>query len=372
VFNGSSSAHHHEAIVAELSDYERQQVEEIAGWKSERPSLVLAVYRAMTNPCTYVFEKALPGRVVRGLIEKAESIAANHDGMAEMIAGSGVTDFRTLFDQPLETCDQLAAKVSVRSEHGALLQGTVPALGALLIPGVGGFATAVIDAPLLFEASLRSIRRIGHCYGFPLDTKRDRSFVLAILDIAQDDAPGERTEEVARIIECVMTKDATANPDVCLDHLRRSIVDDLPLEAVPMVGEVSSVVLNFAFVHQVDVTARRMFQERWLLEHGKIAPIAPSPFTRRRSSMAGFVRIGLELAYMGGFAAAFGLTFPILLIGRTLAALPLEPVVDGIRNGAAAGLRDASTVKDGLQSDCAVRDGTIMVQPAPVAVPASV
>jgi len=355
--------------MAELSPYEAQQVEEIARWKSERPSLILSAYRAMTNPFTYVFEKALPGHMVRGLIEKAEAIAANHDGMAEMIAGSGVADFRCLFDQPLETCDHLAAKVSTRSEHGALLQGTVPALGALLIPGVGGLATAVIDVPILFEASLRSIRRIGHCYGFPLDAERDRSFVLAILDIAQDDAPGERTQEVARIIENVMTREATADRAVCLDHVRRSIADDLPLEAVPMVGEVSSVVLNFAFVHQVDVTARRMFQERWLLEHGKITPIAPSPTSRRRSSMAGVGRIGSEVAYMGGFAAGFGVTFPISLVTTTLASLPLEPVVDGIRDGAMAGVRDASKVFGRLRSGQAVSEVNIAAQPVPAAGP---
>ncbi len=51
--------------MAELTAYEMQQIEEIANWKSERPSLVMSAYRAITNPLTNVFSRVLPVPVVR-------------------------------------------------------------------------------------------------------------------------------------------------------------------------------------------------------------------------------------------------------------------------------------------------------------------
>jgi hypothetical protein len=330
--------------MADVTQYELQQIEEIANWKSERPSLVMSAYRAITNPITNVFSHVLPVPLVRALIAKAQIHAETHDGMSEMLDGSGVSDFRQLFNEPLETCDRLAKKVSMRSEHAALVEGTVPALGALLLPGVGGLCCAVVDTPILLDASLRSIRRIGHCYGYPLDTKCDRLFVLGILDVAQADVPSERTRELAHIARLASSRESADDSAICLDHLYRSIVDDLPLEAVPLFGEVCAIVLDFAFLHQVDNAARRAFQERWLYDHGKVSRIRPAAISRRRSSVQGVVRISREVSYMGGYSLGFGATFSLELASKGVAALPANPVVDGFRDGATAATRDATKV----------------------------
>ena len=56
----------------------------------------------------------------------------------------------------------------------------MPAIAALVIPELGGEIATVIDVPILFEAALKSIRRIGHCYGFALDNQANRGFVPAL------------------------------------------------------------------------------------------------------------------------------------------------------------------------------------------------
>jgi hypothetical protein len=116
------------------------------------------------------------------------------------------------------------------------------------------------------------------------------------------------------------------------------------LEAVPLLGDLSAIVVDFAFLHQVDHTARRAFQERWLRDHGKVDRIRPAATSRRRSSILGLVRISREVAYMGGYSVGFGVTFSATLAARGAAALPPNAVVDGLRDGTDAAVRDARTV----------------------------
>ena len=47
-------------------------------------------------------------------------------------------------------------------------------------------------------------------------------------------------------------------------------------EEVPGVGAISGALLNLAFIRRIDVTARRVFQERWLQDDGKVVEIAPA------------------------------------------------------------------------------------------------
>lgn len=186
--------------MAELTPYESQQIEEIANWKSERASLAMSAYRAITNPLTNVFARVLPVPLVRALIAKAQVHAETHDGMAEMLDGFGVSDFRQLFNESLE-------------------------------------------------------------------------------------------------------------------------------------------------IHQVDNAARRAFQERWLYDHGKVARIRPAAISCRRSSILGLVLISREVSYMGGYSLGFGATFSCELASKGVAALPANPAVDGLRDGATAAARDATKVR---------------------------
>ena len=57
----------------------------------------------------------------------------------------------------LEECDRLAARVSGTANLIAAVEG--------LATGAGGFLTTFLDVPILFVLTLRTIMRIGHCYG---------------------------------------------------------------------------------------------------------------------------------------------------------------------------------------------------------------
>ena len=61
-------------------------------------------------------------------------------------------------------------------------QGVATVEGGLT--GAGGIWTTVLDVPILFALCLRTIIKIGHCYGYALDRPNDRAWVLIAFAIA--------------------------------------------------------------------------------------------------------------------------------------------------------------------------------------------
>ena len=51
------------------------------------------------------------------------------------------------------------------------------------------------------------------------------------------------------------------------------------------------------------ITARRVFQERWLKDRGKVTEIVPAPESRRRSSLQGGVEHGGPVCYAGSYGS---------------------------------------------------------------------
>ena len=178
-----------------LTDHESEQVREIALWKSERPSLLLASYRGLIRPLSKLVAWSIPNELAKQGLARAEALAEFHEPAADIIEASGVSAIPDLLNRTLEECDQLSRMVSGRAEHLALLEGAVPAGVGLALPLGGGAAAAIADVPVLLEATIHAVRRIGHCYGFPLVGESDRRFVLAILGIANHETPAGLEEE---------------------------------------------------------------------------------------------------------------------------------------------------------------------------------
>ncbi len=254
-----------------LNEYEARQADEIAEWKSERPSLVMAAFRGMSRPLSRLASKVIPRETIRSILDRAETMSQKLDGREEIARKAGVSDVRELWKWTLEECDRLAASISAPAERLALVDGAVA--------GIGGVVTETLNVPLLLAATLRSIVRIGHCYGYTLDTEIDRLFVLGILELSTADEP-ERRQELFQQLEQLGPAPAGSNgrskkKRVDLDGVRTAMLEDLAFGAVPILGDLTSILMDYDFVRRVDITARRVFQERWLKDHGKVEKIYP-------------------------------------------------------------------------------------------------
>ncbi len=317
-----------------LTAYESEQVAEIAAWKAEQPGPVSRFLQKVRAPLGRVVGRAVPGSMVRAIAEKAEALVETHDGLQEIAREAGVHDIRELCHQALEKCDRLALGVSAQAQKLALMEGAAA--------GLGGFVTELGNIPILIAAAERAIRRIGHCYGETLQTEPDRRFVLNLLELSMIDDPVERSRLRERLLDVPTSTDGQSNgvPRPSLNGVKNEVVNELMLEAVPVLGDVASVALDYAFMRRVDATARRVFQERWLRARGKVKEIPPAPVRPIYAHRAARELVS-EAVYLGGYSAGFMIAAPVAFAGAMASRFP-APIV----RGAAAGARDATTSAD--------------------------
>jgi hypothetical protein len=186
-----------------LNEYEARQADEIAEWKSERASLVMAAFRGMSRPLSRLASKVIPQETIRSILDRAETVSQKLDGREEIARKAGVSDVCELGKWTLEECDRLAASISAPAERLALIDGAVA--------GIGGVVTETLNVPLLLTATLRSIIRIGHSYGYTLDSEIDRLFVLGILELSTADEP-ERRQELFQQLEQLVPAGTNGRP----------------------------------------------------------------------------------------------------------------------------------------------------------------
>jgi hypothetical protein len=85
-------------------------------------------------------------------------------------------------------------------------------------------------------------------------------------------------------------------------------------------------------MRRVDNTARRIFQERWLKDNGKVRSIAPAP-AHSRSLETGWTGVLSRAAYSGCYTVGFGAVLPAYLL-VSLFERADNAVTQGIRDGA--------------------------------------
>ncbi len=160
--------------------------------------------------------------------------------------------------------------------------------GALGLPGIAA------DIPAIIVMALRTIHKIGICYGFEVSTKEDREFVLAILAASGANDMGEKVAALMtlRSIEVTIAKQSLkvltrkAATDrmsreagfIAIKNLAKQLGVNLTkrkaLQAIPAIGAVVGASVNGWYIKEVGWAARRAFQERWLIDNQKIIEIA--------------------------------------------------------------------------------------------------
>ena len=127
--------------------------------------------------------------------------------------------------------------------------------------GAGGTLTTLIDIPLLFILSLRTILKIGHCYGYPLDQRRDRHFVVGASIAAISGTLETRRQRIDDLHRLENILVAETQEELLSEELLSVLFQLEIFEAIPGIGAISGGLLNLAFMRRVDNTARRVFQD---------------------------------------------------------------------------------------------------------------
>jgi hypothetical protein len=295
---------------SKLTSYESDQISEIAAWKSRAPGPIAEIARKITQPGAKLIGKVLPEVFVRVPIEQSFRLAIKLAGKNDVKRRAGVANLRDLRSKPLADCDGLAREIGVFSQVFGTAQGAAT--------GAGGVLTTVVDIPLLLILSLRTILKIGHCYGYSLDRRRDQHFVLGVLIAAVSGTLATKRHRLDRLHQLEDWLIHEMHEEILAEELLSMLFQLEVFEAIPGVGAISGAVLNLAFMRKVDETARRVFQERWLKDSGKVQSITPAP-VHERFVAAGWAGTLRRMAYRGCYFAGFGVALPAIVLVNRLA-----------------------------------------------------
>jgi EcsC protein family len=289
----------------QLTAYESDQIAQIAAWKSRPPNVAGEILDRITLPGAKLVEKVIPDAAIRVAIEQAFRLAIMLSGKEEIKRRGGVDDLSDLWKKPLEDCDCLALQTGVFSQVFSTVQGAVT--------GAGGILTTLIDIPLLFILSLWTILKIGHCYGYPLDQQRDRHFILGLLIAAISGTPEIRRQRLDELHELEDLLIEETQQEIVAEEILSILFQLEIFEEIPGIGAISGAMLNLSFMRRVENTARRVFQERWLKDTGKVQSIAPAPIYEHNLAV-GWVGTMRRVAYAGCYYAGYGAALPASVV----------------------------------------------------------
>lgn len=339
------------------SAYEAEQIVAIAHWKSTSPSRLAAMIDTATAPVTWVVGHFIPRRVIAKLVTSMEAIASKADSLDEVARVAGVSDIADLANKPLSVCDRLANGFSARAERFAVVESTAFALGGPLF-----------HVPQQLIAALRSIMRIGHCYGYRFETPADHAIVIDILEISMLQEPDERRGVLHQLHAAIDRRADSVDGEFDLvARTSRNMVAEEAFEFIPVVGTAVSFLFDCTFMHAVDETARRIFQERWLRDNGRVEAIEPAPEVVRKSSFEEFGLALGQLMYTSGAIMGFTATVPAAVV-RSLVGRRPNPVGQAARAGAERAVNDAQEFLAGVRTafDTAGFDAAPEASPQPV------
>jgi hypothetical protein len=307
-----------------LTEYETRQVEKIAVWKAEFPNPFGELFRLAAHPIAKVISTVTPDRVALLAIDAAYMAADSLATRSDIKVQAGVDDLAELQHRPMEVCDSLSRRV------GTIAQGVATVEGALT--GAGGVWTTLLDVPLLLGLCLRTIIKNGHCYGYALDHPKDKAWVLGAFEIALSDSMERRAELMTRLRELEHVFVAQTEEQVVLEELASLITQIEIFEDIPVFGAVTGALLNLATLHKTDVTARHLFQERWLRDNGKIETIKTAAVSKRIPSGAGWSGALGRAYYATNYGLGFAAALPVFLALAVLAPVT-RPITSRLRKG---------------------------------------
>lgn len=264
------------------TDYEKKQAEAIAAWKKEEPGVVSQTFGLALEPLGWLVNKVVPEAAIRGALDFSNSMAQWMTDTKDIIRDGGVNNIAELKTKDLELSDKLADEVHNWAIGIAVVEGA--GTGFFGLPGTAA------DVPAIITLALRTIHKIGVCYGYESTSDLDQKFVLGIMAAAGANNIKEKACAIAvlremqvalihttwkkmaeKASEFLLSKEAAI---LAIKNLAKqlgiNITKRKALTAIPFIGAAIGGSVNGWYIKEVGWAARRAFQERWLAENKKI------------------------------------------------------------------------------------------------------
>lgn len=256
--------------------YEQSILKRLRQWQDQPPGWGTRLLARPGNAVSELVQDLVPVTALRAALEGGDRLARKLSDERSILARAGAAHVDELRAFSLEDCDRLARSVGQRA---SALGG---ATGALF--GVAGAAGLAADVPVLLTLALRTIHRVGLCYGDKPDGVVEQSLGIGVFALVSansmeekqaalralrtpDGAPVDAAwrDGIERVTERELAKNATV---YSLHNLARSIGINLGRRkaagSIPVLGAAVGGAVNAWYLADVAQTARYVFQERWL------------------------------------------------------------------------------------------------------------
>jgi len=251
-----------------LSDYERQQLREIAAWKEERPGVMSGVIGRVASSAGKLTDALLPDVAIEkalGLINQAAGHLNQDDSVLKdkMLDGKGISRVDLLAEQPLDFVDHLADRCITEAGHMAAGMGAAT--------GAGGPISVAVGIPTLLFAALRLIHRVSSCYGNTFTPEQEPGVMMGVLTVALATTPQQRAQAMEGYRQRIETSFIQAAMEESTNKALQRLVLGQEIGAiVPGFNIAVNAYVNRQFILRIGTAAKRIFQEQWLREKGKI------------------------------------------------------------------------------------------------------
>jgi hypothetical protein len=265
-----------------LSQYERQQVQAIELWNKEEPSVVSKTLGLMVEPMAWLIQKLVPQSAIMGALSLADAAAVWMTDTDDILRDAHVGRIEDLVGKELKLSDDMADEVHNWAIGLAVAEGTGT--------GVFGVFGAPIDIPAIITLALRTIHKIGTCYGYECKTPEDAQFAYGIMSASGANSIEEKLAALTALtaIETMLLKQtwkamaekaaqSQFSKEAAVIALRNlakqlgvNITKRKALAAIPAIGALVGGSVNGWYIKDVGWAARRAFQQRWLRDSGEI------------------------------------------------------------------------------------------------------
>ena len=265
-----------------LTKYEKTQIESIRLWRNEEPGVVSKAVGFVTNPATWLMQKVIPDAAIRGILSAANWAAYCLADSGDIIRDAGVKSISSLKSRRMQVCDKLADSVHNWAITIAIAEGG--ATGATGLPGLAA------DIPAVITLALRTVHKIGLCYGYECSGNLDNDFILGVISASGSNSMTEKLGALAtlRSIQVALGKqtwkaltEKAAVKQISKEggiiaartlakQLGVNLTKRKALQVIPVIGAGIGASVNGWYIKDVGWAARRSYQERWLIDKGKI------------------------------------------------------------------------------------------------------
>lgn len=264
--------------------FEAKQIARIQKWRSRRLGWMPRLTGVVTAPVVLALRAIIPHSAVEATLHGNIVVARSWARERATLRSLGANSFAELAEIELLQTDRAVRKVQSRA--------TWMAAGVGVVSGFFGIFALPVGMAATLNLALRTIHRVGLCYGYAAPNEAEHLFVYYTLSLAGYRGPEDKAISLEAMRD-LQAKTALPPPAVtelpagtALDdsvrqhafgiahhdfsrEITKQLVTVRLLTAIPGIGAVVGLIVDTSYMRSVGRAARHAYQVRWLRDRGR-------------------------------------------------------------------------------------------------------